>query len=319
MMRNLIYILFTPLLMSWVSGQVESFRFNSRKGIKSEIRREFDFKQKFGEWKEIPGKEKIHYYYDNNGQVLEESKYDFEGELITKITYKYNENKKRIEQRDYKPDGSLKYRINFKYDANGNMIEESKYDSDDWKLYTKKNYAFSKYNSDGYIVEETKYDSDMLLKSKITYKYDSYGNLTESSKFGLMKSKITNKFDLYGNMIAELKYDSGGTLTNQSVSEYDSIGNHIAWSLYDPEGNLSSFNEGNVSLKDYSKWVRKYDTNGNQVEALFYDDEENLSQRYVYQYGDDQNYEYMVYAYEYKFGELQEIPVKKVTFEYEEY
>ena len=80
-MRKLIFILLTSFLKSWISGQVESYSFNSRKGIKSEIRREFEFKQKFGEWKEIPGKEKIHYYYDNNGQVIDETKYDFEGSL----------------------------------------------------------------------------------------------------------------------------------------------------------------------------------------------------------------------------------------------
>lgn len=199
------------------------------------------------------------------------------------------------------------------------MVEESKYDVDGWKLYTKKNYVFSKYNSMGYVVEETKYDSDRLLNSKITYKYDSQGNLTESSKFGLMKSKITNKYDVYGNIVEEIKYDSEGTLTNQSISELDSIGNHIAWSMYVPDGILASLSPDNLYIKDYSKWVRNYDPNGKPVEKLFYDSDEKLKQKFVYNYSQNRNYDYVVYAYEYKFGELQEIPVKKITFEYEEY
>lgn len=318
-MKKLFFILLTPFLLSWVSAQEKYFGPNLKKGIKSEIKREFEYEQKFGEWKEISGKEKIHYKYDSNGNMFDESKYDSKGSLLSKTTFKYDKKGNRIEQREYIPDGSLKYRILFKYDASGNMVEESKYDEDGWKLYTKKNYVFVKYNSQGNIVEETKYDSDMLLKSKITHEYDSDGILTESSKYGLMKSKITNRYDVNGNMIAELKYDSDGTMTNQSVSEFDSIGNQIAWSMYDSDGKLASFNEDALFLKDYSKWVRKYDANGNQVEALFFDAEENLNQKYVYQYGENRDYEYVVYAYEYKFGEMQAIPVKKFTFEYEEY
>ena len=55
------------------------------------------------------------------------------------------------------------------------------------------------------------------------------------------------------------------------------------------------------------------------TEKLFYDSDEKLKQKFVFNYSDNRNYEYVVYAYEYKFGEMQEIPVKKFTFEYEEY
>ena len=318
-MKKLIFISILISLSSMIYCQGFTDILNILRGVKSEIRNEFNFEQIFGEWKEIPGKEKIHFQYDKKGNLIDESKYDSKGTLISKSSFKYDKNKNRIEQMDYLPDGSLKYQIMFKYDTNGNMVEESKYDADGWKLYTKKNYVFAKYNSRGQVVEETKYDSDRLLKSKITYNYDSLGNLSESSKFGLMKSKITNRYDIYGNITEELKYDSEGILTTQSISEFDSIGNHIAWSMFDPDGELASISTDDLYLKDYSRWIGNYDINGNPIEKLFYDSDENLKQKFVYNYSANRDYEYVVYAYEYKFGEIQEIPVKKFTFEYEEY
>jgi len=318
-MKKLTILSLLTSLFCLLIGQEYRSDLSSIKGIKSEIRQEYNFQETFGEWKEIPGKEKIQYKYDKEGYLVDESTYTLEGKLKVKTTYKYNSNGDRIEKNDYQSNGSLQWNVKYKYDATGNMIEESKYDSDGWKLYTKKNYIFLKYNSMGKVVEETKYDSDRLLKSKITFKYDNFGNLLETSKFGLMKSKLTSRYDVSGNITEEIKYDSEGTLTSQSVSKFDSIGNHIAWSMYDPEGNLAPLSSDDLYLKDYSKWVRNYDTDGKPTEASFYDSSEKLKQKFVYSYSDKRNYEYVVYFYEYKFGEMQEIPVKKFTFEYEEY
>ena len=62
----------------------------------------------------ILGMKKIHYKYDSNGNMFDESKYDSKGSLLSKTTFKYDKKGNRIEQRDYIPDGSLKYRILFK-------------------------------------------------------------------------------------------------------------------------------------------------------------------------------------------------------------
>ena len=73
-MKKLFFILLTPFLLSRVSAQEKYFGPNLKKGIKSEIKREFEYEQKFGEWKEIPGKEKIHYYQEKSlKRVLKES------------------------------------------------------------------------------------------------------------------------------------------------------------------------------------------------------------------------------------------------------
>ena len=195
------------------------------------------------------------------------------------------------EKQDFK-NGITNYKyINVQYKKNNKIIKSKLLVDGHWNSVRHMNYTYEILLSIFWIAPGYNFKSLSIL-------YLIYIIILLVHRIYRDEHKCSKKYDLYWNMIAELKYDSEGTLTNQSVSEYDSIGNHIAWSMYDSKCNLASFNEGDLFLKDYSKWVRKYDTNGNQIEALFYDDEENLSQRYVYQYGDDQNYEYMVYACE---------------------
>ena len=68
------------------------------------------------------------------------------------------------------------------------------------------------------------------------------------------------------------------------------------------------------------KNISKYDSNGNMVERFFYDSDEKLDRKYIWKYNDKNRLvEKIEYNYKSGFGKLQEIPIEKNTYEYEEY
>ena len=69
-MKKLIFISIVISLSSIVFCQGLTDKLNILRGVKSEIRNEFNFEQNFGEWKEIPGKEKIHFQYEKHSHHL---------------------------------------------------------------------------------------------------------------------------------------------------------------------------------------------------------------------------------------------------------
>jgi len=56
------------------------------------------------------------------------------------------------------------------------------------------------------------------------------------------------------------------------------------------------------------------------VERFFYDSDEKLDRKYIWKYNDKNRLvEIIKYKYELKFGELQQIPIQKTTYDYEGY
>jgi len=97
-------------------------------------------------------------------------------------------------------------------------------------------------------------------------------------------------------------------LIRKNISKYDSNGNKVEDSSYDSEGSLNW------------KHVKKYDSNGNMVERFFYDSDEKLDRKYIWKYNDKNRLVVIIkYKYELKFGELQQIPIQKTTYDYKEY
>ena len=97
-------------------------------------------------------------------------------------------------------------------------------------------------------------------------------------------------------------------LIRKNISKYDSNGNKVEDSSYDSEGSLNW------------KHVKKYDSNGNMVERFFYDSDEKLDRKYIWKYNDKNRLVVITkYKHELKFGELQQIPIQKTTYDYKEY
>ena len=97
-------------------------------------------------------------------------------------------------------------------------------------------------------------------------------------------------------------------LEGKYISKYDSNGNKVEYSSYDSDGSLNW------------KFIYKYDSNGNTVEQSSYDSERSLNWKFIFKYNSKNRIiEKTEYKYESKFGELQQTPTKKTTYEYEEY
>ena len=149
------------------------------------------------------------------------------------------------------------------------------------------------------------------LELKWIYKYDKEGNNIENSLFSpsneyqivsnkLIRkrrseeddlSKFIYKYDSNNNKIEYSNYDSDGSLLSKRIYKYDSNNNKIEESNYNSEGELT---DGRFLLGELSKIIYKYDSNNNVTEQ-----KELKSEK--------------------KFGQINEILIKKSVYEYEYY
>ncbi len=143
-------------------------------------------------------------------------------------------------------------------------------------------------------------------------KTQTISNYDYEEKFGefeeILIDKLINKYDSNGNTVEKSSYDSDGSLENKFIYKYDSDGNRVIKSSYDSDGEKIGNN------------TYKYDSNGNTVESSSYDSERSLNWKFIFKYNSKNRIiEKTEYKYESKFGELQQTPTKKSTYEYEEY
>lgn len=148
-------------------------------------------------------KAKLSYYniYSNNGNKIEDNRYNSDGSLNKKFTYKYDSTGNRIEQNQFTSDDSLIRKITYKHDKQGNIIEDNSY------------------------------TPDGNLDKKFTYKYNNKGNRIENSIFtsqGNLDKKFIYKYDDKGNVIEENCYSSDGSLLSKDTYKYE-YDNHQNW------------------------------------------------------------------------------------------
>ncbi len=145
--------------------------------------------------------------YDKDGNRIEISFYDADDSLVSRGKYKFDKDGNGIESKMFNPDGSLHSKVTFKYDENGNEIEAN-YTSNDGSF----DYQYiSQYDKSGNKLERKIYDPKGNLKYRYTYKYDEHGNVTERSEFkadGTLNGKFTTKYeyDKVGNWIKVTKH-----------------------------------------------------------------------------------------------------------------
>lgn len=147
------------------------------------------------------------YKYDSNGKIIKRSEYDGEDESLfgTEI-FIHDQNGNIIENDRYNSIGEFTYKDMYKYDSNGNKIEQNFYNSNG--LLIKR--LNSIYNSNGNEIEYKYYDSNEILEIKGTFKYDSRGNKIESIYYDSDESIYRRecfKYDEYGNIIENAYFD----------------------------------------------------------------------------------------------------------------
>ncbi len=122
--------------------------------------------------------------YSSAGKVTAYNKYNDNGKISGGEIYTYDESGRMTESIGTEPDGKLSGRLLYKYDESGNIIEKS------WQNSlgeTSAKYVYT-YNI-GVLTEEIKYRSGTEFENRMSYEYDSKGNLDRITKYNINNEK----------------------------------------------------------------------------------------------------------------------------------
>lgn len=179
--------------------------------------------------------------------------------------------------------GELSITVNYEYDSQKRVIREIRFIGENLQDSRVIDYTF---NAAGLLISVKTSDlNSKELLSSLEYKYDSAGNMIESTENGyegkvsVLYEKITHKYDAQGNCIAE-KYSGKDPASFTIEYKYDKDGFII-------EENSSS--ESGDTIYYYTR-----DKYGNPLTAEMYDVDSSgkktlvYKQSYTYEYGNDE-------------------------------
>ena len=218
----------------------------------------------------------VTYYLSDDGNNTDENSDSYKKE------YDYNSDGTVKTERIYYYD-AFSITVNYEYDSQKRVIRETEFTSENPQDFCVTDYTF---NAAGLLVSVKTSDlNSKELLSSLEYKYDSAGNMIESTenvyegKVLVSYEKITHKYDAQGNCIAE-KYSGKDSAPFTREYKYDKNGFVI-------EENDSSESGGSVSYYTRDKY-------GNPLTAEMYDVDSSGKktlideQSYTYEYGNDE-------------------------------
>ena len=277
-----------------------------------------------GEFEDFRDKKRINYLqseYDENGNSVEEVKFDGYGDVIGKSVYVYDDKGHLIGEETYDDSDDLEEKLSYERDGNGRLIKEYVH-----YLDGAKDTILYKYNDDGKLVykvlndedgdlekeekieyfggfivgEEVIEDGELVRKNKFTI--DEKGNVlkaevkTEDEEF-----RLVNEYDENGNRIKQLKYDNSDKLVEKHEYKYDGNNRMIETMEenpykktttilgYDEHGNPTTQKEVNRDGSTNHELERDYDEDGNvtEVRAAISGQGQAPARKYIliYEYG----------------------------------
>ena len=179
--------------------------------------------------------------------------------------------------------GELSITVNYEYDSQKRVIREPRFTGENHQDSYVTDYTF---NAAGLLISVKISDlNSKKLLSSLEYKYDSAGNMIESTenvyegKVSVLYKKITHKYDAQGNCIAE-KYSGKDAASFTIEYKYDKDGFII-------EENSSSESGDTIYYYTRDKYgnpltAEMYDVDSSGKKTLFY------KQSYTYEYGNDE-------------------------------
>lgn len=168
--------------------------------------------------------------YNEEGNKIEESYYDPDGELDDKYTYEYDK-EILIEKKRFAYDG--RFDSKWIYTYNKNIIEVNRY----WAEGGFVSRWVYIYDENKNLIKEEYYDLEETLSKTSKFKYDEKGNLTEEDIYLSESSKIIYTYDENRVLVKESWYNSDGGVFEDKIYkyEYDSHGNWIQKIQYSDE------------------------------------------------------------------------------------
>ena len=179
--------------------------------------------------------------------------------------------------------GELSITVNYEYDSQKRVIREIRFTGENPQDSYVTDYTF---NAAGLLISVKTSDlNSKKLLSSLEYKYDSAGNMIESTenvyegKVSVLYKKITHKYDAQGNCIAE-KYSGKDSAPFTREYKYDKNGFII-------EENSSFESGGTVYYYTRDKYgnpltAEMYEVDSSGKKTLVY------KQSYTYEYGNDE-------------------------------
>jgi len=263
------------------------------------------------------------YDYDDAGNRIKTSNYDFAGLLTGYTTVAYNSAKMPLNVSVYGPTGLLKMRTVNSYIAIGSISRESSFNAGGELT----GYVLNDYNGVGKISMASYFDAtDKLLKYVMTeydealrvamvstydssglkeysvYAYDDAGRLATVSTFGpdaVLTKSVSKEYNAAGSVTRENNYDGAGSITGYVLNDYNAIGKVSKARFYTPANALSKY-----TANDYDALGRKimssrydaadklteyttteYNEAGKQVKNSTYDGAGLLKTYTAYEYG----------------------------------
>ena len=226
------------------------------------------------------------YEFDRFGNVTYYLSYDGNNTDENSDSYK--------KEYDYNSDGTVKTEriyyydafsitVNYEYDSQKRVIREIRFIGENLQDSRVIDYTF---NAAGLLISVKTSDlNSKELLSSLEYKYDSAGNMIESTENGyegkvsVLYEKITHKYDAQGNCIAE-KYSVKDSAPFTREYKYDKNGFVI-------EENSSFESGGTVYYYTRDKYgnpltAEMYEVDSSGKKTLVY------KQSYTYEYGNDE-------------------------------
>ena len=221
----------------------------------------------------------------------------------TKLEYRYAEEKSQFKQYLY-------MKMVTDYNENGKKIKHARYGPDDSLIET----YFFKYDFEKNIIEQTKFDSKGDYKGRDIFKNESILELNEDHFDDVLDWKYSYKYDSNNKLVEQLRYDMNDNLKQRDVYKYDAKGNLVEelWL-----GGLQGYVNLDPNSDLIDRYVYKYDLEGNNIEKSRKSPKQHFNWRYTYKYNNQNNIiEIIIYEYELRLGELEEVPTSKTTFDY---
>jgi len=227
---------------------------------------------------------------------------EYESKLQGKVISDYDERKNKIREIYYDKEGKAQSKITYEYNDKGDEIRRitSVIKNNILKIAEERVYRY-KYDEKGNKIEKDYYNSGGHLLEKIVYEYDDEGNEARRicyDGYGNKKWRIIFRYDENNNIeeIEEIyrwektlqKYDKDGS----SVKNVFSSGGLLYEIFYNPNGKMIEKKQYDPSGKVIRGILCNFDAEGRIVEEVSY-------------------------RYEEKFGKTQEVPFRKILYEYQ--
>jgi hypothetical protein len=210
--------------------------------------------------------------YDRDGTYLSVEAFEDET-LKLRVEYGYSKNGDMISDTDYDIDGEVLEKNTFEYDKQGRVVSGKSYEKNELSA----TFRFV-HSNDKKQIEFRKFSSEKNPEYRLVYRYPENYDLQDYSEVkkimpdGSTEMRVTKDYDKLNRVFRKTIYGTDGNLSYFFEYFYDDMGNNIKTTRNTPDGNIQKFD------------IFFYDPNGNITQRESYNAENELQSVIVYEF-----------------------------------